>query len=601
MPGLPPLRDWQTEASDAVRIEWREEDRNPLVAGCPACGKTRFGTEMAKLGLEDYGCGVVLCVSPTVNVKENWEKYFNEMGLIASAKVGNETLKDRFEYQESLVADKNALCITYAQLARGSIVDPRRGVEENLFAEMLRRHNGLLIADEPHHCDENESFGRILNLAAANARLRLALTGTPFNTSGTPLSMVPSVEDISPDGARIRRAVPTYEYSYGRAISEQVCRPIEFITVMGRGQVTYRSLANNTTWQRVVDLARANRTDRLTALLAPDGEFMIEMLETGIKALLDIKQTDRRAAMLVAAADTKEGRAISTLLRRLIAANPHWSGLSVTEVFHDTIGAHNRLDQLKSDHTDIVIAVRMISEGVDIPRLRVGVYGTNYLTRLFFTQLVGRFVRWEARLDGHQFAKLVIPAHINLLEWAREVEAMIVEAAIPERRDEGGGAGGEPGLIIDRHSVWTGKGAILRGDQESDITPAAEFFRRVPEAVGRVPDLLATIIERSYRQPAPRANANYDRTSDEARTNTRFVRNLRNDNTNLVRRIVRMLAQNGEVDDDAYRRVNGRANRAAGIRRLDDLTTDDELNRRADYLGRWLLALYRGDAFDEIA
>lgn len=590
MPGLPPLRDWQIEASDAVRIEWREDGRNPLIAGCPAAGKTRFGTEMARLALDDYGCGLVVCVSPTVNVKENWEKYFSEIGLLATAKVSNETLRGRFDYGESLIGDRNVLCITYAQLGR----------EDALFGEMLRRYKGLLLADEPHHADENEAFGRALNRAAEVAHRRLALTGTPFNTPGNPLSMVPSVEDIAPDGARVRRAIATYEYSYGRAISEQVCRPIEFITVMGRGEVTYRSLANDTTWQRVVDLARANRTDRLTALLAPDGEFMIEMLETGIKALIDIKRTDRRAAMLVAAADTKEGRAISALLRRLIAANSDWAGLSVTEVFHDSVGAHARLEQLKGDHTDIVIAVRMISEGVDIPRLRVGVYGTNYLTRLFFTQLVGRFVRWEARLDAHQFAKLVIPAHINLLEWAREIEAMIVEAAIPKRKDEeGGGGGGEPGLIIDRNSTWTSKGAILRGDHEADIAPAAEFFRRVPEAVGRVPDLLATIIERSYRGSEVRSGANYDQSRSEARTQPRFVRNLRNDNTNLVRRIVRMLAQNGEVDDDAYRRVNGFANRAAGIRRVDDLTTDDELKRRAEHLGRWLLALYRGEAFDE--
>ena len=37
-----------------------------------------------------------------------------------------------------------------------------------------------------------------------------------------------------------------------------------------------------------------------------------------------------------------------------------------------------------------IVAVRMVSEGVDIPRLAGGVYATNTLTDLFFRQAVGR-------------------------------------------------------------------------------------------------------------------------------------------------------------------------------------------------------------------
>ena len=35
----------------------------------------------------------------------------------------------------------------------------------------------------------------------------------------------------------------------------------------------------------------------------------------------------------------------------------------------------------------------MVSEGVDIPRLRVGVYATTARTELFFRQVIGRFIR----------------------------------------------------------------------------------------------------------------------------------------------------------------------------------------------------------------
>ena len=44
-----------------------------------------------------------------------------------------------------------------------------------------------------------------------------------------------------------------------------------------------------------------------------------------------------------------------------------------------------------------MVAVRMVSEGVDVPRLAVGVYATTTTTPLFFAQAVGRFVRARKR------------------------------------------------------------------------------------------------------------------------------------------------------------------------------------------------------------
>ena len=50
----------------------------------------------------------------------------------------------------------------------------------------------------------------------------------------------------------------------------------------------------------------------------------------------------------------------------------------------------------------------MVSEGVDIPRLRVGVYATTTSTELFFRQAVGRLVRWTRGVP-RQRAWLFIP------------------------------------------------------------------------------------------------------------------------------------------------------------------------------------------------
>ena len=62
----------------------------------------------------------------------------------------------------------------------------------------------------------------------------------------------------------------------------------------------------------------------------------------------------------------------------------------------------------------------MVSEGVDIPRLRVGVYATTTTTDLFFRQAVGRFVRWEAGVRD-QRAWLYIPDDLRLRVRAAEI------------------------------------------------------------------------------------------------------------------------------------------------------------------------------------
>ncbi|KAA1251671.1 ATP-dependent helicase, partial [Mycobacterium simiae] len=65
-------------------------------------------------------------------------------------------------------------------------------------------------------------------------------------------------------------------------------------------------------------------------------------------------------------------------------------------------------------------AVRMVSEGVDVPRLSVGIYATSASTPLFFAQAVGRFVR--SRQAGES-ASIFLPSVPNLLQLASELEA----------------------------------------------------------------------------------------------------------------------------------------------------------------------------------
>ncbi|HMS86196.1 MAG TPA: hypothetical protein PKD12_21360, partial [Nitrospira sp.] len=70
-----------------------------------------------------------------------------------------------------------------------------------------------------------------------------------------------------------------------------------------------------------------------------------------------------------------------------------------------------------------LVAVNMVSEGVDIPRLRVGVYGTNVITEMYFRQVVGRFVRMQEGLPKPQRAWLYLPKDPVLVHYAKQIKA----------------------------------------------------------------------------------------------------------------------------------------------------------------------------------
>ena len=65
-----------------------------------------------------------------------------------------------------------------------------------------------------------------------------------------------------------------------------------------------------------------------------------------------------------------------------------------------------------------MVAVRMVSEGVDVPRLAVGVYATTTSTPLFFAQAVGRFVRARSRGEtASVFLPSVPPCSASPPRW----------------------------------------------------------------------------------------------------------------------------------------------------------------------------------------
>ena len=137
------------------------------------------------------------------------------------------------------------------------------------------------------------------------------------------------------------------------------------------------------------------------------------MLEAADKRLTEVRRGMPDAGGLVIASDHETARAYAALLRRISGERP-------AVVLSDDPTASKKISAFAQSTARWMVAVRMVSEGVDVPRLAVGVYATSVSTPLFFAQAVGRFVR--ARKRG-ETASVFVPSVPTLLGFAAELEA----------------------------------------------------------------------------------------------------------------------------------------------------------------------------------
>lgn len=136
------------------------------------------------------------------------------------------------------------------------------------------------------------------------------------------------------------------------------------------------------------------------------------MLQAAHTRLLQLRKHIPDAGGLVIATDKTTARAYAKILESL-------SSTPVTVVLSDEAGASQRIEDFNGSTDEWMVAVRMVSEGVDVPRLAVGVYATSASTPLFFAQAIGRFVR--SRRKG-ETASVFLPSVPVLLDLAAKLE-----------------------------------------------------------------------------------------------------------------------------------------------------------------------------------
>jgi len=537
-PANRPLRAWQREALDALA----DHDGDAFLASAtPAAGKTTFGLRVAWEMLRSGRVSRVVVAGPTTHICRQW--------AADAARYGIDLEPNRPNAEGPEPRDRHGIAVTYQTIAAGPKV----------HAQSVRRRRTLLIADEPHHMGEHAAWGRNALEAFGDAEFKLLLSGTPFRSDN---EAIPWVEY---DDEGLSRA--NYVYGYSQALVDEVCRPITFLPYDGEMEWRSDGKLRRATFDVALPAAEAAR--RLRTALDAHGDWMGEVLRDADARLSQVRADGHPdAGGLVIASDQEHARAIAARLEGIAGETPEI-------VMSDEPEASARIAAFSASSRRWIVSVLMVSEGVDIPRLRVGVYATAARTELFFRQVVGRFIRRTPTPEPQrQMSYLLLPADARLKALAfaieeerrhaldlspRELgdEVALDEPAEPERKPKGEG-----------FEALSSSGAMLDGEILSETTlqlfsldepkpnPALAAFA-VPGAVGGPP------------APSPAAAPARDGSAHEGMHETAFATRER-----LRERRSQLVAQLARRTGEPHREIHARINRRTGARSVGSATLE---------------------------
>lgn len=380
------LRAWQAEAIEKYEATNR---RDFLAVATPGAGKTTFALQIATRLLSQGEVQRITVVAPTEHLKQQWAD--------AAARVGIKLDPNFRNAQGRHGSEFDGVAVTYAQISTNPA----------LHAARTAAARTLVILDEVHHGGDALSWGDAIQLAFGEATRRLSLTGTPFRSDTAPIPFVTYAP--GPDG--IRRSAADYTYGYADALRDHVVRPVIFLSYSG--QMRWRTRQGDEVSARLGEpLTKDITASAWRAALDPQGEWIPAVLRAADQRLTQVRHTVPDAGGLIIATDHADARAYAKHLRQI-------TGQPATVVLSDDSTASAKIDEFSASQDRWMVAVRMVSEGVDVPRLAVGVYATSTATPLFFAQAVGRFVR--ARRRG-ETASVFLPSVPRLLELANALE-----------------------------------------------------------------------------------------------------------------------------------------------------------------------------------
>jgi superfamily II DNA or RNA helicase len=416
------LRKWQELALHKA-MNWlvtERIDKHFLINAAPGAGKTLASCAITQTLLEIREIDRVIVIAPRSEIVNQWA---DDHKFVTGRHMAKVTAADGDISELSL-----DVCATWSAI---------QGLLPELQA-ICRASKTLVICDEHHHAAVEAAWGDGADSAFRQAKFVLVLTGTPIRSDG--MHSVWLAHDNA--GAIIHPEEGTYTLTYGEAVDLGYCRPVTFhrhegrftvdldgdnITVTGKKKANLPSnLKRIPGLQKALDFYRLARKpqfekDNITPLLSG---YQATMIESGSEKLSDLRHRMPNAGGLIIAPNIEMAEYMVALLEKIEGEKP-------ILVHSQMPNPNSKISAFRETDKRWLVSVAMVSEGVDIKRLRVLLYLPNAMTELAFRQAIGRVVRTMGHDDDTR-AYVVMPSFETFENYARRVE----DEMSPQARQE---------------------------------------------------------------------------------------------------------------------------------------------------------------------
>ena len=412
MPSQNHLRPWQQEAISKA-VKWLvvdKQDRHFLINAAPGSGKTIASCELAKTLLELAEIDRVIVIAPRREVVNQWAIDFRRVtGRFMSKVTGAE---------EDVAGLDLDICATWAAV---------QGLQAELQA-MCRTARTLVVCDEHHHAAISAAWGDSANSAFSEAKFVLILSGTPIRSDGASTVWL-AYDDL---GAIDQPEDGTYTLTYGKAVDLGYCRPVTFhrhegmftvdidgetIPVSGTSPAELSDeLKRIPALQKALSFYRLACTPQFESdnLTPKENGYQWTMVQWASEKMNELRHRMPTAGGLVIAPSIEMAEYFVRVVERIDGEKPFI-------VHSGQPDSEQKIDAFRNTNRRWIVSVAMISEGVDIPRLRILVYLPNANTELAFRQAIGRVVRTNGPDDDTR-AYVVMPSWELFEQYARRVE-----------------------------------------------------------------------------------------------------------------------------------------------------------------------------------
>lgn len=377
------LRDWQRRCIDTA-LEHFLSSPHFFCQATPGAGKTRMAAELARCLLEQGKIDLVLCFAPSCQVVDGFRSTF-------AAVLGKRL--------DGLLGAVGA-AYTYQAM----------DYRDEAFWRLLDDYRVFAVFDEIHHCAGHDpllsnAWGQQILQRIQDRAAFTALSGTPWRSDDRAIALA---RYSSPEG----HLICDYRYGLREAITDGVCRSPRIALLDNQKVKLTEELETESTVRLFPSIAKLLGESPVTYedLLRHD-EVIDQLLGLGCAKLDELRQIKPDAAGLVVATDIEHAQQIAQALEA--------RGDGCRVVTNRTPDAQQVINAFRHSDCRWIVAVGMISEGTDIPRLQVCCYLSRIRTELHYRQVLGRVLRRMGESDDQ--AWLFMLAEPTLRRFAERI------------------------------------------------------------------------------------------------------------------------------------------------------------------------------------